>query len=472
MLAWPTIVAAGQQAPTPPRTPASLRWQVRDTTRVESWRFFEPKTGGGNPDYTFIANRLFVGIDYRHPRIDAVAAAQYVQFGGLPTNATGPGALGSGPQYFDHAGDTNSRQLYLKALYLRLKSLAPGVTIQAGRFGYATGAESASGQASIEAVKRMRLDARLIGEFEWSIYQRAFDGVRIDVERSRWHATGSWFRPTQGGFEEQAGRPLRHVALTAGTFALRPSTWLRNTDWQAFVYRYDDERAVRGRPDNTGSTATAADVDVTSTGTSVVGVYPAARGEVDVLGWVVLQRGSWYGQQHRAGAVAAEIGYRPSVGVRPWVRAGWFRSTGDTDRNDATHGTFFQMLPTARRFALSTAYNLMNLTDTFAQVLVRPVPQLNLRLDVHQLRLTRASDLWYAGSGATVSEGAPFGYAGRTSNGSRALGTMVEGTADWTVTPHVAVNGYLGRMVGGSVVRGTFAGDTLVFAYMESVVTF
>ena len=130
------------------------------------------------------------------------------------------------------------------------------------------------------------------------------------------------------------------------------------------------------------------------------------------------------------------------------------------------------MLPTARKYSLSTTYNLMNLTELFGQALLRPRTSVGLRLDVHRLRLTNAADLWYSGSGATQSSGTIFGFAGRRSNGSTGLGTMMEGAADWTVSPHFSVNGYLGRMWGGEVVGGTFAGTRLVFGYVETVISF
>ncbi len=130
------------------------------------------------------------------------------------------------------------------------------------------------------------------------------------------------------------------------------------------------------------------------------------------------------------------------------------------------------MLPTTRRFSLSTTYNLMNLSEVFGQVLLRPRANVSLRVDVHRLRLTRATDLWYAGSGATQSTGTTFGFAGRRSNGSTGLGTMVEGTADWAISRHFSLNGYRGRMEGGDVVGGTFAGTRLVFGYVETVVVF
>lgn len=469
-LSWTGDADAGQ---TPPPPAPSVRWQVKDTTRVETWRFFEPKAGGGEPDYAFVANRLLMSLDYRRPRVEFGGALQYVQFGGLPTAASGPGPLGTGAIYFDHAGRSDSRQLYLRTLHLRLRNLAPGVDVQAGRFGYASGGESPSGDPKIEAVKRLRLDTRLIGEFEWSLYQRTFDGARVDVSRQRWHSSAAVFRPTQGGFEEQAGRPLTGVGVAAFTFTLRPGPAFRHTDWQGFVYRYNDSRTVRARPDNTLRPASAVDVGITSVGTNLAGAYSGAGGQFDTLLWLVWQRGHWYGQRHGAGAVAAELGYqRTAAPWRPWLRAGWFRSTGDTDTGDNTHGTFFQMLPTGRRYSLSTTYNLMNLTETFGQALLRPRPNVGLRLDVHRLRLTDAADLWYSGSGATERTGTTFGFAGRRSNGSTSLGTVAEGAVDWTVSPHFSLNGYLGRMKGGDVVGGTFAGTRLMFGYVETVVSF
>lgn len=43
-------------------TPAPTSWQLsaQDTFRLESWQFFEPNPGGGEPHYTFGANRLLL----------------------------------------------------------------------------------------------------------------------------------------------------------------------------------------------------------------------------------------------------------------------------------------------------------------------------------------------------------------------------------------------------------------------------
>ena len=127
------------------------------------------------------------------------------------------------------------------------------------------------------------------------------------------------------------------------------------------------------------------------------------------------------------------------------------------------------MLPTVRRFSMTTAYSTMNLDDLFVQAILAPRSDLSLRVDLHRLWLASSSDRWYAGSGATLTEGGGFGYAGRPSNGERGLGTSIETSANYTVNNRWSVNGFVGYLRGGPVVTGTFAGDGMWFSYFENV---
>jgi hypothetical protein len=95
-----------------------------------------------------------------------------------------------------------------------------------------------------------------------------------------------------------------------------------------------------------------------------------------------------------------------------------------------------------------------------------------VRIDLHRLDLATAADRWYTGSGATQKAGTNFGYSGRRSNGATSLGTMLEGSADRALGRHWSVNGYVGVMSGGDVVRGAFAGHWLRFAYIENIFQF
>lgn len=462
--------ASAQQSATAASAAPALSGYVRNWTRVESWNFFEPYPGGGRPTYVDIANRLLLGVRRVTPRYELDGALQYVQFGGLPSNAFGPGPLGVGASYFGHSQRSDSRQLYLRYLSLRLKDVVPGLSAQVGRFGYNGGTEAPSGNSKIEAVKQIAVVGRMIGEFAWSMYQRGYDGVRVDFDRPAWHVSAVASRPTQGGFEDAAGVSMSDVTVLATTFSLRPDRLLPRTDSQLFIYRYRDRREVRSRPDNTGLPAMRADVAVNTFGVTLVGAYPRQSDEIDVLVWLVGQTGSWYGQEHRAYAISTEVGYQwHDVAAQPWVHIGWRRGSGDDNPLDQRHGTFFQMVPTARKYSLSTTYNLMNSVDLFARLALRPRSNLDLRIDVHRVNLASAADRWYTGSGATQERGTIFGFSLRPSNGATGLGTVVEGSASYTVNPSWSVTAYLGVVRGGEVVRRLFAGDRLAFGFIENV---
>jgi Alginate export len=464
--------AHAQEPDSPPAT--ETRVAVRNWTRVESWHFFEPPAGGGDHEYTYPVNRLQAIVRRSGPRVDITGGLQYVQFAGLPRGAVGPGPLGLGAVYFAHAGQPDSHQLYLRYLNAQIKNVSPGLSVQVGRMPYSSGGESQSGDPKIEMIKRQRVDARIVGEFDWSLYQRAFDGVRVDVVRPRWAATGVAFHPTQGGFEDAAGRMMPDVTVLAGNVTLKPGTPIVRTEWQVFTFRYLDDRHVSARPDNSGRGADAADLALTTFGTTLVTASAPREGrQWDGLVWIVGQSGSWYEQTHRALSVAAEAGHQWSAAPwRPWLRAGILHASGDDASDDKRHGTFFQMLPTVRRYSQTAAYSQMNVNDIFVQTFLRPMPSLAVRLDVHRVDLASARDHWYSGSGATQQRGTQFGFAGRPSNGATGLGTTVEASVDYALTRHWSLNGFVGVMRGGEVVRRTFAGSTMTFAYVENVLQF
>jgi len=473
VLAALVVAAAADLAYAQTTPPPAVQPFVRNWTRLEIWRYFEPPPGGGDAKTAHVGNRLQAGVRLRRGVVDATVALQYVQFAGLPDDAFGPGALGTGALYFDHSGDRESRQLFLKAANLALRRLPGGFEVQIGRMPYASGGERASGVPRIETVKRQRLDARLVGEFEWSLFQRAFDGIRVDWVSPSWQATAALFRPTQGGFEDAAGVGIDDIELLSAAVTSAPGAAVPGSELQVFAQHYRDDRRVTARPDNTGRRATQVDVRVTTVGGHLVSARSAGPGEWDALFWGAAQLGSWYELDHRALGVSAEGGYQWSAAPwTPWVRAGYLLATGDGDPNDESHGTFFPMLPTARRYAQSTLYTLANLRDAFVQLIVRPRAAIAVRTDLHLVSLDSAADGWYSGSGATQEEGRIFGYSLRPSNGARRLMDVLEASIDWRLTPQWSVNAYVAVASRGRVVRGTFAGGPATCFYLEHAVQF
>jgi len=447
---------------------------LSNITRAESWSYFQPIVPPapdnpiGNPDYSFFGDRAELGVTVEGSRFDLAGAFNYVRVENLPDDAIGPGGLGTGAFYYAASGVPYSYQLYLSGISVRIKSTDRRASITLGRMPFSSGGEYTSPSASLERVKRERLQARLIGNFEWSYYQRRFDGARLDLDRSQWHMTAAAFVPTQGGFEESTNLSMPKVQLFGGALTRkRPSA-----EWQAFAYGYRDRRPNTAVVDNSGATDRPVDVTVGTFGGSFASVMASARGEFDVVGWAAAQLGDWYGRSQRAGSVAVEGGHRwSSAAMHPWLRGGFLWASGDGNAEDRTHGTFFQMLPSSRQYALSSVYAQMNLRDLFAQLSLEP-SRLKARIEIHRVDVASAADLWYQGSGATSSHDRYFGFSGRNAAGSTSLGTVVEGSIDVPIVAHWSVNGYAAIMSAGDVPRHYFTDKRLAFWSVENVIGF
>jgi len=467
------VFSSAATAQEPPRVTAT----ASNITRVESWSFFQPRIDAlaltaepiGDPTYTFLADRIELGARVEGTRFDISGAFNYVRLENLPTNAIGPGGLGSGAFYFAATGVRYSYQLYLSELTLKVKSRRHRASLAIGRMPFASGAESTAANASLETLKRERLHSRLIGNFEWSQYQRRFDGARLDVAPPGWHITAAAFVPTQGGFEESTNLSMPKVQVATGSVTRVAAS----SEWQLFATAYRDRRLGRAAVvDNTGAADRRIDVTVSAFGGSYARIAPTRAGELDAVVWGVAQAGDWYGQLHRASSATAEIGHRwTAVAGKPWLRAGYLWASGDRDPGNGRHGTFFQMLPSSRKYALSATYAQMNLRDAFLQAWFEP-RGIKSRIEVHALGLASARDLWYQGSGATASQGRYFGFSGRRSGGAHRLGTLLEGTVDVPVLKYWSVNAYAGTMWGGDVVRHQFSGTRLTTWFVENVVRF
>jgi hypothetical protein len=262
---------------------------------------------------------------------------------------------------------------------------------------------------------------------------------------------------------------MTDVRVLGLTGVLPPAASRPHLELQGFLWRYDDDRGVSGRPDNSGLDAETADVGITTAGGALIGAWPVRGGRVDAFVWFAAQGGDWYGQDHTAVSLAVEGGYAwTDAPWTPWLRAGGLHASGDDDSTDGTHGTFFPMLPTMRRFSQTTAYSTMNLRDAFVQLQLRPAQPLTVRVDLHRLTLASSKDRWYAGSGATRATGGNFGYVGRPTNESTHFGTATELSAAYAPSSRWSINGFAGTIDGGPVVSGTFGGDRLWFVYVET----
>lgn len=461
-----------------------LRWQV--------WDY--PESAPFDNAYDFYASQMRLGAHWDQALLKAHAAYQYTHLWGLPTGASA--GAGAGASYFSNGIlQTESYGTYVKYLEATWKKLfLPGWSVTVGRMDYSSGneyktgkgstdaADSAAGPAAkkISALKSSRIADRLVGGFGWSEYQRSFDGVKIDWDHAVFHGQAAAFSPTQGGFEDNAGKVIDDLRVYATEWVLKREAGLQNAELSLFYVRSEDSRRLEAssvRPDNTGRSAFIGaenDVDMDMVGGSAVGAWGVADGLVlDGLFWGVWQSGGWYELDHEAYALAAEGGLQwTRIPWKPWLRGGWNIGSGDDDPADAQHGTFYPLLPTARLYSSSILYNTMNLEDVFVSVTVKPLDKLTLKSDIHWLSLTESTDRWYVGSGA-MNRSKLTDYAARASGGSDDLGTLVDLQATWELHSRVSISAYYGHFFGGDVAQRFYTRDEDAdFFYLEATISF
>ena len=442
-------------------------------TRVESWDWFQ---GNANNDYTFPGSLLRVSLSESGRAWDWQLELATPFLLGLPDDAVAPGAQGQqgfGASYFvANQKSTNAAMVFAKQGYIRFKALGgvEGQTLKVGRMEYFDGLEAIPKNATLAALVRDRIAQRLIGNFGFSDVGRSFDGAQYSLNSSKLNLTLFGGRPTRGVFQVDGWGEV-NVNVFYGALTGQAGSKQSTGEWRLFALGYNDYRDGVLKTDNRSAGARAADaahVNIGTFGADYLHVFDTKIGALDALGWFALQTGSWGNLIQRAGAFAAEGGWQPAglPRLKPWIRGGYNYGSGDKNPNDTTHGTFFQVLPTARIYARFPFFNLMNNRDIFGELTLRPAKKLAIRTDVHSLRLADRNDLWYSGSG--VFQPWTFGYTGRPSNGQAGLATLFDVSADYNANAHLAAGVYYGHAAGKLVLQSIYPKDKNGnFGYLE-----
>ncbi len=446
---------------------ASLR------VRGEFWDWFEGSSGDNT--YADMATVAKLGLKWSDDLFDLYVETQNSSLIGLPDDASAPapqGAFGLGTVYRAHNRAKDDTNIFLKQAHLTLKNFGiAGLTIKGGRHLIAEGAEVLSKDPTIDWIKRFRISQRLIGPFGWSHVGRSYDGFTLSHTKDAYNFTLHGSHPTQGGFDLAGNKMMDDIDLLYAAFNVTKPSFAETSDARLFYIYYADGRGLRPT-DNRPAAVRNADrrhIAIHTGGGHLVHVIPTPAGPIDLMGWGVGQGGDWGKQDHQAWALAFEGGWQPKMlPWKPWLRFGYNRSSGDDDPNDGDHGTFFQILPTARVYSFTTFYNLMNNEDAFFQLILRPLKGLIWRTDFHNIRVTEKNDLWYQGAGATLEDRQPgFGYVGRPAFGKRGLFQIIETTLSYNVTKNINLNVFFAHVFGDSIVDRIYPGDDANFGYIE-----
>ncbi len=447
---------------------SGIKVNVMDRTRIDTWQWFAAPPASNS--YGYVQSLLRIAAEQRLHNWDWKLELSQPSILNAPGDAIGAGSgqgqLGLGSTYYAANRDSYSAAAFLKQGFIRHSSEA--TNLRFGRFEFVDGTETSPADPTIAWLQSQRIAHRLIGNFGFSNAQRSFDGIDLRLQAGSWNATALAGRADQGVFNMN-GNPelnvdLQYLALT------RPVG--KHVLWRAFAAGYHDGRTGLTKTDNRSSATRATDhenIRLGTYGADVLASVPAGPGQFDLLFWGAAQNGKWGALNQSAGAVAVEGGYQLSkVATSPWLRGGWFRSTGDENPTDNTHNTFFQVLPTPRIYARLPFYNLMNSTDGFVQIMDKPSKALALRSELHWLKLTSPNDLWYLGGGAFDNK--VFGYVGRPAQGFSSFASVADISADWRATKAVDLNFYYAFAQGKSVVEAIYpTGSNMQYGYLECV---
>jgi hypothetical protein len=460
------------QSPPPSNLPVSI--SVYERARIDNWQWFAAPPQ--SETYSYFESLLRLGVAQRLHKWDWQLELAQPSVLGLPDDAISPisaqGQLGLGATYYASNGNnTNAAAAFVKQGFLRYHFDGADKNVRLGRFEYIEGQETPK-NAAIAWLQTNRVAHRLIGNFGFSNAQRSFDGVDGHYGNGTWDIAAMAGRADQGVFNMN-GNPELNVDVQY--LAFTKSDWNQRVLWRAFAIGYHDGRTGITKTDNRALAVRSADhqnIRIGTYGGDLLASIPAGAGQVDFLFWGALQNGRWGTQDHYANAVAVEGGYQFRLQSRaPWMRAGWFRGSGDNNATDNKHGTFFQLLPTPRIYARIPFYNLMNDSDEFVQVAEKPVDKLALRCDLHWLQLSSGHDLWYLGGGAYDSK--VFGYQGRPANGQTSFASLVDMSADWQATKNISLNFYYAHVWGKTVIETIYpAGHNAQYGYVEMIYHF
>lgn len=392
---------------------------------------------------TFAHTKAQVGMGYEYSVIKAYVQGQYSGVYGTEDNAQGLTA-----NYFNQNNkDSDSHHVFIRQAFIDLRSETDKSNLILGRFLYSSGGETLSKNKSILWLQQKRIADRMIGAFDFT-FGRSFDGVKTKISDFNL----SYFMPTSGGFYTDGMRHQDDIKIFASAYNIDTNYFNEAGQVQLFYYNYQDSRNGLLKSDNRNADIIKADlnnINVNTLGFHYLQLFKAEHKTIDTIFWGATQFGDWGQQTHLAASVVSEAGVKfEDLPWNPWVRTGWNWGSGDNNKNDNKHNTFFQMLPTVRVYAQTPYFNMMNTHDLFFQTIVQPLENVNVRLDTHALLLSSREDLLYSGSGVTREN--LFGYSGKSLNDDKYIGTLIDVSVGYNLNKHIALNTYYGHLIGGN----------------------
>lgn len=305
-------------------------------------------------------------------------------------------------------------------------------------------------------------DQRLIGSFGWSNVGRSFDGVTL-----RWQGKKTWLDGFYGRVDQEILKetipatmpPGQMASATRGDFLAGVYAQWRTRDadqWEAYFLDFSDSAEAAGE-------VTGED------GATSVKAYGARAksgiGRFDYTAEVVLQGGTFNGDDHDALAVGAQLGLTLGEAKRWRVHGGYDFATGDADSTDGEHEEFFNFFPTNHLpYGYMDLFGWRNLKSPWAG-LAWTAPRHKAQARVFRFELDEPGGRWSNAGGTTLG----FDPAG--GSGTK-VGREIDLTYSFKWTDQVAVEANVSRFEPDDFAEATRGDAPSHFGYLQLTVTF
>jgi len=297
---WADETPKPAPAPAPAAEPLKLGSVVVSgsfRSRLEMWDFFE---GNANNTYAYSGNIFKLSFAQTLKRIDWQLELAAPILLGLPSDAIAPAPqlqLGLGGNYYAaNKNSTNAGMVFPKQGYIRFKGLFgdKNQSVRVGRFEWMDGSEATPKDATLAALKRDRINQRLIGPFAWSHVGRSFDGFHYtaNARNNRINYTLVSALPTRGAFQVDGWGNLK-VGFVYGSVTGQTGKGNSVGEWRALAIYYQDWRHVL-KTDNRPTAVRQRDFNNIRIGTyggHYIHKFETTAGAFNVLLWVVLHNG-------------------------------------------------------------------------------------------------------------------------------------------------------------------------------------
>jgi len=305
-------------------------------------------------------------------------------------------------------------------------------------------------------------EERLVGAVNWNNIGRSFDAAKVRWENEWFSADFFSGRPVvpQDGVLDQAN----DYDFLCGVYATSLKV-PRNLLDVYFLARNATRAANHAEPSPQAPQPTARDIY------TIGGRVKSTPGEIG--SWDYSMEGAYQfgdfaysnngtpAQNERltqnAFMLVVQVGYTfTNLWAAPRLGIEYDYSSGDSNPNDGTHGTFDNLFPTNHKFyGYMDFFSLQNIQDLRTLLQLKPMRRLTVSLEGHNFWLANGNDYLYTAAGTPRTTG---GY-GRAQGYSTFVGSELDITATYAITRFAQVEAGYGHFFVGDHIQKTLDGN-------------